>query len=299
MGRILFLPLLGMLAAAIALVLILALASLLANERARTIAKLLLAVPAVAFLVGVLSVATTVRVKSDRAGATSVARAHNETADDATASEIDDELLAADELFVAGESSSETSEEGEATTEERPAAATRPDWVEAAPQKLGGVYRMAVKCDPSPSRLECQGELLPDALDRAVAEYVDKRLKLGRQAARQVRLPLDFIRGHIVKGEWEEPVEVSFGTWVQLHVLLEFDHEVNARIEEEWDKVITRERLRGVGGLMAAVLLLLSGIYVYLKIDLATSGAYRGRLRLAAAAVLLAVIAAGLLLAAS
>jgi hypothetical protein len=182
-------------------------------------------------------------------------------------------------------------------------AADRPEWVEAAPHKVDGAYRVAIKVGPYKTRIECDREL-PDKLREAVDEYVTTYL--GRRAYGRLFFPRGSIDRMLVKEEWEEPTQVlitpkekppEYVPMVTLHVLLEFDREVNALIQQQWDRMIVEERLVGVGGLAAVVLLLLSGVYGYLKIDLATKGKYRGWLRIAAAALILLLIVAGLAMA--
>ena len=111
--------------------------------------------------------------------------------------------------------------------------------------------------------------------------------------------PLDYIEEHLVKEEWQQTKRFSVGPMIQLHVLLEFDREVNAHLTEEWNRAIVAERLAGVGALAVVGLLLLSTVYAYLRTDLASGGAYRGRLRLAAGAAILAVISAAVWLVAA
>ena len=69
-----------------------------------------------------------------------------------------------------------------------------------------------------------------------------------------------------------------------------------SRIIQQWQRSVINSRLWGVGTAVAAVLLVLATLFAYLKIDLASDGSYRGRLRFAAAAVILAVTAVGALL---
>jgi len=207
----------------------------------------------------------------------------------------------------------ESAEEGE-TPEEEPATAEqpaedtvaeaedRPDWVGREPRKVGGAYQVCVTVGPCLNRLECDREL-PDELHKAVNEYA--AAYAGRRARGHVRLPLDYLLSEVVKEEWPEEKQVVITPngqipeksvpMIQLHVLLEFDHAVNARIQEEWDKVVVAERLYRMGALAVIVLAVLFGAYAYLKIDLATGGAYRGRLRLAAAGVIVLLVLVALL----
>ena len=78
----------------------------------------------------------------------------------------------------------------------------------------------------------------------------------------------------------------------QLHVLVEFDRDVKKRILDAHRSEIVAGRLWKMGIGSAAGLWFLAVIYGYLKIDLASGGSYRGRLRLAALLAILGPIAA-------
>jgi hypothetical protein len=80
-------------------------------------------------------------------------------------------------------------------------------------------------------------------------------------------------------------------------VLLEFGRKVKDRILEARQGALIARRLWLAGVGLTAALALLAVLYGYLKIDLATAGGYRGRLRLAAATAILGVAAAVMLLA--
>jgi hypothetical protein len=185
---------------------------------------------------------------------------------------------------------------------EPPATEKRPPWVDQAPGRVGGVYRLAIKTDPRPTREECESEL-PGVVQGVITQYVESELKRSPEVARRVRLPLTYIQDHIVQQKWPEPVQISLGNWVRLHALLEFDQEANQQIgnqcqqaqqqlEEEWQQASVMRRLGYSGAGLAAVLALLSVLFACLKIDQATDGARRGRLFLAAAAVIVAVAGA-------
>ncbi len=179
-------------------------------------------------------------------------------------------------------------------THAAPAGGTPPPWVGQEPFKDGSVYKWPVKCDPRPSQSECEEEALPAAVDQVIAEYIKTKLKLGRQAARLVRLPRSYVREQMIGDDvWVEPVEVSFGDWVRLHALVKFDRRANALIAERWATVEHIDRLAGVAVAGAILLLLLASAYTLLKIDLVTGGKYRGRLRLLVAATILLLVIAG------
>ncbi len=191
---------------------------------------------------------------------------------------------------------------GAPPAEEEPGAVEkRPPWVDKPPQTAGDVYQVAIKTDPRPNRAECESEL-PGAANLAISAYAETELKRSPQVARQVQLPQTYVRNQIVQQEWPEPVQTSWGKWVQLHALLQFDQEakqqiqndcdrVQLRLQEQWQQASVLRRLCYSGTGLATVLLLLSVLFAGLKIDQATDGSYRGRLSLAAVGLVLMVAA--------
>ncbi len=175
------------------------------------------------------------------------------------------------------------------------AVSTRPEWVDASPHVLstsgsGGVndvYQMSISVGPYTSRAECE-EKLPDELRRAVARYGE--LCLGQTVA-PVRLPPDALR-QLIKAQWEETRQYSVGPMTHLHVLLQFDRQIKDRVLDEYRRAVVDGRLKKIGGFLVAGLTLVTVAFGYLKIDLATGGAYRGRLRIVAAVAVLTLIVA-------
>jgi len=218
-------------------------------------------------------------------------------ADEDVAAALDARPPSAEPPPAAPPHAEETAAEGEPSSDGK-----LPDWVGTSPHKAGGVYRMPIEVGPYSTREECDQEL-PAKLRAAVDEYA--ATYLGRGARGQVRLAIDYIQREIVKDECEQKQEVKispegqpekFADVLYLHVLLEFDRAVNARIEEEWNQALVTERLGGVAALGVLVFVFLGAVWSYLKIDLATGGAYRGRLRLVAGTLILVAIAVGWML---
>lgn len=158
---------------------------------------------------------------------------------------------------------------------------------------VDGATQVVVSAGPYPSRPEAEAEL-SGKIERAVAEHVDAYLA-GRDG--HVHLPLDYIREHIVKEQWEQPSELTLGSgpvpMTTVFALLQFDHSVNARIDEAVQEAVVQRRMMVAGFVLAELLALLTVVWLYLKIDLKTAGAYRWRLRLAAGLAILLIVAAG------
>jgi hypothetical protein len=163
----------------------------------------------------------------------------------------------------------------------------RPAWVNSSPQLVGDAYQMSIAIGPYTTRAECDARL-SEELQKALRDYVN--VCLGDQVSDDVPLPTDILRQQLVKAQWEEVRQHSVGPMTWLHVLLQFDRKAKERILEEHRQAIISERLRVVARWAAIGLSLLTVAFGYLKIDLATGGAYRGRLRLVAAAIILGLI---------
>ena len=165
----------------------------------------------------------------------------------------------------------------------------RPAWVDAPPQVVGDSYQMSIVVGPYTTRGECEAKL-PEALQEALGRYVE--MAIGSEAVGMVQLPAAYMRQEVCRAEWEETRQYSVGPMIRLHYRLQFDRPFKARVQEAYRDAVIARRLRVVGGWAALGLSLLALCFGYLKTDLATGGAYRGRLRLAAVAGILALAVA-------
>jgi hypothetical protein len=161
-----------------------------------------------------------------------------------------------------------------------------------------GVYSVTVASGPFASPPECQR-----ALDQQMKQEIDHYINdyLGEQAAAVVDIPLSYIKGRLKKGEFVEQLasktlgDMGLGHSYQIHARLEIDEQARADFWRQWRSAEVTNRLWYTGGAAALVLALLSTFYGYLKLDVKTGGAQKGRLQLAATLVAL-VAAAGVLL---
>ncbi len=169
----------------------------------------------------------------------------------------------------------------------------KPEWVDAPPGPVDGVYQTTVTVGPYTTRQECD-DALPRELSKATTDYVETYL--GAREGRRVSLSPEFLREHVVKAEWEESIQASVGPMIQVHVLLKYDGLVNARLKEEWRRAVISTRIMYAGAGLLAVMGTLLALFTFLKIDLITKGAYRGRLKLAALAGILILVVGAILL---
>ncbi len=174
-------------------------------------------------------------------------------------------------------------------------AKNAPAWVGSPERLVGDAYQMTAVVGPYTTRQECDAKL-PEELQKAVNHYA--AICLVDSSVANISLPMDFLRQNVVKGQWEEVRQHSVGPMTSLHTLLAFDSRVKDRIVEEHQRGVVAGRLWLAGVGLTACLLLLAVFYGYLRIDLASGGAHRNRLRFAAATAILGVVVAAALAAA-
>lgn len=157
----------------------------------------------------------------------------------------------------------------------------RPEWLDKKPASAQGVFYLVAGDGPY-TEPECDREKI--RLARAMsAEYFEAFTNLPLETQ---RVPYELLLAHDVFREYyKEPVQTSFGSMYQVHLLLAFDDRARAMLREQYRQTQVEERLVKVGaggGLLAALLATLLG---YLKLDTATRGYYTRRLTVAAGAV--------------
>jgi hypothetical protein len=172
----------------------------------------------------------------------------------------------------------------------------RPPWVDVPAFSIGTDDYVPVDSGPYATRGECR-RALAEAMRQAVAEYVqDHRGDEG--AAEHVVFETAYVKTHLRQGGvFEETVQASFGPMRKQHALLKFGQEFRAEIDRRYNQVVLTSRLAQVALLAASVLVGLGIVFVYLQIDTATRGYYTGRLQFTAGAVILGIVALGVLLA--
>ena len=108
-------------------------------------------------------------------------------------------------------------------------------------------------------------------------------------------ITVPFIHQEIVKDQYFETVERSFGQMKKLYTLIEFNPKIDRQLRQYWDAFQRKERFAVVGAGAGGVLGLLGLCYGLLKVDTWTKGYYTKRLFLGVPA---AIIGLGTLLAA-
>lgn len=137
-----------------------------------------------------------------------------------------------------------------------------PDWIDAAPRSVGDAYQMSIAVGPYTTRAECDAQL-PSALQEALDRYVEACL--GGEVRRRIVLPADYLR-QLVKDQWEEVRQHSFGLMTTQHILLEFDRKAKDRVLDQLRRTKVAGRLWFAGIGWAVWLALLGGVYGCLRI---------------------------------
>ncbi len=137
-----------------------------------------------------------------------------------------------------------------------------PDWVNAAPRSVGDAYQISIVVGPYTTRAECDAQL-PATLQKALDSYVEACL--GGEIRRRIVLPDDYLR-QLVKDQWEEVRQHSFGPMTTRHILLEFDRKAKDRVLDQLRRTKVAGRLWFAGVGWAVWLALLGGVYGYLRI---------------------------------
>lgn len=182
----------------------------------------------------------------------------------------------------------------------------RPDWVETEAIKGDDGYQIAVESGLHVQKRTTQQALREEvraAVDAYVNDYLNSELastlagysieERDRGTGRTIDLHLGGNLFEIARERFDEQVEFDYGVMNQSHALVKIDKNVKEALDQRWSKVRATSRLFQTGLGAGAVLLLLGTMFSYLKLDTATRGYYTGRLQFGAAAVILAIIAAG------
>lgn len=173
-----------------------------------------------------------------------------------------------------------------------------PEWLTAPTGKQAdGSYRLIVKSGPFKTRIECDKELRT-IVAQGVDDYVE--LLLGQEVIH--RAMGNGFRGStllkpseldgLVRQTWLEHGQATYpvGDVVTVHALVVFTPQMQSRIESRFRERVSQRRAGQAAVGSMCLLGLLAIVYGYLRFDMLTRGYYTGRLRLAALAMILAIV---------
>jgi hypothetical protein len=170
----------------------------------------------------------------------------------------------------------------------------QPDWLEKEPWSDDeGQEFVPVTADVQTSKLRALSAL-EERIKQEADDYLD-RLLGSSGAASQVGYRTDELNSRCVVHEpFVERVLGTYTTW-QAHALLKFDESFQNDAMGRWRRVRATHRLAQTGLGAGVVLLVLSTLCGYFRLDTATRGYYTTRLQFATAGTILALAAASLL----
>jgi len=171
--------------------------------------------------------------------------------------------------------------------------AGRPQWVkDSKPNFTGSIHTIPVTSGPYKLSRDAQRGL-EETMKRATDEYIADQLN-SPLAAKFIPYSLDVIQDRFVKQTYNETINFgSVGPMEQRHALLQFDDAFREELRHHWVGRIAESRLYQTGLGAGAVLLLLTSVFGYFRLDNATRGYYTGRLQFMTAAAILAIVALG------
>ncbi|MCC6124297.1 MAG: hypothetical protein IT426_05005 [Pirellulales bacterium] len=175
-----------------------------------------------------------------------------------------------------------------ATTVIAPALPEKPAWVDRPLHREGSDYYADAVGDPFATPVECEAALAECVQRKAVDPYVEI---LVPNAIGGIRLPTHVLE-NLVVDRWVERRNTSQGEMQILHARVLIDRKAQDLIEAAQRQALVGRRLVPFGFSFGTGFLLLSAVWGYLKIDLATGGKRRGILRTALLAVILSIAAA-------
>lgn len=171
----------------------------------------------------------------------------------------------------------------------------RPDWIEALPNMNGEKHQLTVSAGPFKNDVFCKREMKKE-LRKAVRKYIEHYLG-SSLAPRLVSVNDREINSFLQTDHFEESLRTSVGEMRQHHARLEFDKGFQSLLDERWKKMTAWSRLLQISLAGAGLFGLLGLMYGYFRVDTATRGYYTRRLQFAATAAILALIAAGVIMA--
>ncbi len=171
----------------------------------------------------------------------------------------------------------------------------RPSWVEAEPEYEADDPWAAVSSGPDETLPLCRKAVKAN-LVAETEKYINYYLATP-DASQWVTVDLAYVERNLLSDKFEEEGEFGIlGPMYQVHQRLEFNKDFQTHLENEWRRVKVNSRLLHTGVTTAGVLAVLGALFGFLRLDTATAGGCRGRLKLAAIVTILAVFATGVML---
>lgn len=156
-----------------------------------------------------------------------------------------------------------------------PESSARPEWTQRHGWSQSPIrYRVV-----SSERWATREEALKDAVARAVPVAQEFAAEANPRITPSWQVPPRVIYDRLVRDEHVETVDWTYGSMYRAHLLLELSPERRDNLISEWRQWVLERRLTQLGAGLGFVLICLSSVLGYLRLDEATRGYYSGWLR--------------------
>ena len=159
-----------------------------------------------------------------------------------------------------------------------------PKWVITPPKQVGQVYRASVASDPWATEEECRQQLmeivLPQAIARRIEYLAPSRVHRKVTVADPLMLGIgpDYILREVCRDEFTGVVDSSVGEMKKIHVLLEFDENIDNYLVGAWLQHERQTRFASFGRIAMLSLTGLAAVYGLLRFDTWSKGYYSRQL---------------------
>lgn len=178
-------------------------------------------------------------------------------------------------------------------------SASVPPWLQQSPRQTAKVQRVVIEAGPYATVKECRNEI-DEKLLAAAADYLDEQVLYGDR--RLLEISLGMIRREVVADDYLKSETKNFGPLADdqemytLYNLLEFNEGVNEQFARLARQATIGSRLTYAGFGLVGLLVLVTTVFGYLRLDAMTGGQYKRFLQWGVVSVVIAVAAGGWLL---
>lgn len=162
--------------------------------------------------------------------------------------------------------------------------ADMPAWTQAAQIDDGNKTLVTIPSKQFATIQEAESDAIGVAVN-AVKEDVDQ----NRGSAVAWEIPVELVKNHCIRQRYVETIHRDFGLitadMYRVYLQVELSTESRAKFADSWQSQIVGNRLWVLGSVAGLLTLIFGTVSSYFRLNSATNGAYRKRLKLAAASV--------------
>ena len=173
---------------------------------------------------------------------------------------VDKPQLAADDSSTSTgvQKSTDNKRDAAATTADDTAKIKKPDWLTRPPHREGDNYVVGVDALATPENL--REEMLSEKIRAAANSYIDEVLYRQPYMSDIVALDPDYVEKNCVKEKVNDPNGIPYGA------KLVFDQHFRDEVDRKYRKYLSLGHLEQLAGFAGAGLILLGGVYGYLRL---------------------------------